>query len=226
MNFSLYVLLFTIYSFIGWSYEVILTLIKKKKFVNRGFLIGPYCPIYGVGVLFVTTLLNDYLDKPLGLFILSVVICSLVEYIGSFLLEKIFKTSWWDYSSQRFNINGRICLETMIPFGLGCLLIMYIVNPFFIKILNLIPELILNILAIILVIGLLIDFIISFKIIWKFKKISDDAKKDNTEKVTEYVKNEILKRKKKLYTRLINAFPNLKILKKIEEITNGKNNNN
>lgn len=226
MNFSLYVLLFIIYSFIGWSYEVILTLIKKKKFVNRGFLIGPYCPIYGVGVLFVTTLLNDYLDKPLGLFILSVVICSLVEYIGSFLLEKIFKTSWWDYSSQRFNINGRICLETMIPFGLSCLLIMYIVNPFFIKILNLIPELILNILAIILVIGLLIDFIISFKIIWKFKKISDDAKKDNTEKVTEYVKNEILKRKKKLYTRLINAFPNLKILKKIEEITNGKNNNN
>lgn len=226
MNFSLYVLLFIIYSFIGWSYEVILTLIKKKKFVNRGFLIGPYCPIYGVGVLFVTTLLNDYLDKPLGLFILSVVICSLVEYIGSFLLEKIFKTSWWDYSSQRFNINGRICLETMIPFGLGCLLIMYIVNPFFIKILNLIPELILNILAIILVIGLLIDFIISFKIIWKFKKISDDAKKDNTEKVTEYVKNEILKRKKKLYTRLINAFPNFKILKKIEEITNGKNNNN
>lgn len=218
MSLSLYFLLFLIYSFIGWFYEVLLTLVKKKKFINRGFLIGPYCPIYGVGSLFVIFLLNDYLDKPFGLFILSMVICSIVEYTGSFLLEKIFKTSWWDYSSQKFNINGRICLETMIPFGLGCMLIMYIVNPFFVSILIKIPKVVANIIAVILLILFIIDFTVSFQIIWKFKKISDDAKKDNTEKVTEYVKKEILNRKKVLYTRLINAFPNLKVLKRMQNL--------
>lgn len=218
MSLSLYFLLFLIYSFIGWFYEVLLTLVKKKKFINRGFLIGPYCPIYGVGSLFVIFLLNDYLDKPFGLFILSMVICSIVEYTGSFLLEKIFKTSWWDYSSQKFNINGRICLETMIPFGLGCMLIMYIVNPFFVSILIKIPKVVANITAVILLILFIIDFTVSFQIIWKFKRISDDAKKDNTEKVTEYVKNEILNRKKVLYTRLINAFPNLKVLKRMQNL--------
>lgn len=218
MNLSLCFLLFLIYSFIGWFYEVLLTLVKKKKFINRGFLIGPYCPIYGVGSLFVIFLLNDYLDKPFGLFILSMVICSIVEYTGSFLLEKIFKTSWWDYSSQKFNINGRICLETMIPFGLGCMLIIYIVNPFFVSILIKIPKVVANIIAVILLILFIIDFTVSFQIIWKFKKISDDAKKDNTEKVTEYVKKEILNRKKVLYTRLINAFPNLKVLKRMQNL--------
>lgn len=226
MNLSLYFVLFLIYAFIGWTFEVILSLVTKKKFINRGFLIGPYCPIYGVGALFVILLLRNYLDRPFGLFILSMVICSIVEYTGSFLLEKIFKTSWWDYSSKKFNINGRICLETMIPFGGGCLIIMYIVNPFLMKLLNSIPLIILNIIAILLLILFIIDFIVSLRIIWNFKKISDNAKIDNTERVTEYVKNEILKRRKALYTRLINAFPNLRIIRKIEELKNGKNNNN
>lgn len=214
MSISGYFILFLIYSVIGWTIEVIGSFYKLKKFVNRGFLIGPYCPIYGIGALLVTSLLDDYLDGPLGLFVLSMVVCSLTEYIASYLLEKIFKTSWWDYSNKRFNINGRICLETMIPFGVGCLLIMYVLNPFFTKIINSIPANILNIIAIILFISFVFDIIISFKIIWKFKKISDDTKKDNTEKVTEYVKKEILKKKKLLYTRLINAFPKLKVLKR------------
>lgn len=225
MNLILYFILFLIYSLLGWIFEVTLSLVTKKKFINRGFLIGPYCPIYGIGSLFVIFLLNNYLDRPFGLFILSMVICSIVEYTGSFLLEKLFKTSWWDYSSKKFNINGRICLETMIPFGCGCLLIMYIINPFLLKTLNLISTSILNIIAIILFILFVIDFIISFRIILNFKKISDDAKKDSTEKVTEYVKNELLKRRKILYRRLINAFPNLKVLKRIE-VKNGKNNSN
>lgn len=224
MIYSLYIVLFLIYSIIGWLMEVIFALIEEKKFINRGFLIGPYCPIYGTGVLLVTFLLDDYLDKPLGLFILSIVICSLVEYIVSFLLEKIFNTSWWDYSDKKFNINGRICLETMIPFGLGCLLIMYVVNPFFVDILSKIPDYIINIIAIFFIVIFITDVIISIRIIFKFKKISDDHKTDSTEKVTEYVKNEILRRKKILYTRLINAFPNLKLVQKIEEIKNGKSN--
>ncbi len=214
MNISFYFVLFMMYSFIGWLVEVINLFIVKRKFVNRGFLIGPYCPIYGVGSLLVILLLKDYIDRPLGLFVLSIVICSIIEYGGSFLLEKIFNTSWWDYSNKKFNINGRICLETMIPFGVGCLFIMYILNPFLSNIINGIPSNILNILAIILFIVYIIDNNISFKIIWKFKKFSQNAKIDSTEIVTEYVKEEILKKKKILYTRLIKAFPKLKVLRK------------
>ena len=216
MNISSYFILYMMYSCIGWILEVIDSFIEHKKFVNRGFLIGPYCPIYGKGALLVTFLLQDYLDKPIGLFVLSMVICAIIEYIGSYILEKLFNTSWWDYSHKKFNINGRICLSTMLIFGVGCTIVMYITNPFFIKILS-ISNNILNILALILAIIYITDFIISFRIIWKFKKISDNSKKDSTIKVTEYVREEIIKKKNILYKRLINAFPNLKVLKDKKE---------
>ncbi len=110
----LYILLFFLYSFLGWCLEVLCKLVSEKKFVNRGFLIGPYCPIYGYGAILMSVLLQKYLDDPFTLFIMIVLICSVLEYFTSFFLEKIFHTRWWDYTKYRFNINGRICLETMI----------------------------------------------------------------------------------------------------------------
>ena len=206
-------LLFIIYSFIGWCLEVILVLLTKKKFINRGFLIGPYCPIYGIGSLLVIYLLNNYLYEPITLFILSIVICSVIEYSVSLILEKLFKTSWWDYTNKKFNINGRICLETMIPFGIGCMCIMYIVNPFITNIIGSIPTNILDIIAIVIFIIFLTDIIISLKIIINFRDISNNAKVDSTEKVTKYVKKILLEKRNALYTRFINAFPNMKIIK-------------
>ena len=206
-------LLFMIYSFLGWLMEVLLKLIVEKKFINRGFFIGPYCPIYGTGVLLAIKLLTKFLDEPIVVFILAMVICSLVEYYTSFILEKVFHTSWWDYSDKKYNINGRICLEFMIPFGLGCLLVLYVVNPFITNLLNQIPENILNIRAIVLFIIFLIDVIVSLVLIIRFSKISVNAKEDNTEKVTAYVKNVIINKGKTLYTRFINAFPNMKVFK-------------
>ena len=135
MNYDIRILflLFLMYSFTGWAIEVIGKLIEKGKFVNRGFLVGPYCPIYGVGCLSMILLLNRYINDPFTLFIMSILLFSFLEYFTSYFMEKIFKIRWWDYSRRKFNINGRICLETMIPFGLGGMLIMYIVNPFFFK---------------------------------------------------------------------------------------------
>ena len=136
---SLLFLLFITYSFIGWCMEVGCKLVELKKFINRGFLIGPYCPIYGWGCILIIILLNKYTNDPLVLFIMAIVICSILEYFTSYFMEKLFKARWWDYSRRKFNINGRICLETMIPFGLlGCL-IMYFVNPFFVSIYSKIP---------------------------------------------------------------------------------------
>ena len=125
-----YFLLFVIYSVIGWIMEVIYTLVIDKKFTNRGFLVGPYCPIYGVGAVLIIILLSGYKERPIGLFVLAIVICSILEYFTSYIMEKLFKARWWDYSNRKFNINGRICLETMVPFGVIACLIVYIVNPF------------------------------------------------------------------------------------------------
>lgn len=112
-----YCILFFIFSFLGWVMEVTLTLITDKKFVNRGFLLGPCCPIYGCGCLLLNLLLQNYVNNIIVLFILTMFTCSLLEYITSFLMEKIFKLRWWDYSQMRFNLNGRICLEGFFIFG-------------------------------------------------------------------------------------------------------------
>lgn len=220
-------LLFLIYSFLGWFMEVTLQFIEKKRFVNRGFLIGPYCPIYGWGCLAIILLLYKYKDDFLTLFCMAIVICSILEYSTSFIMEKVFHTRWWDYSDKKFNINGRICLDTMLPFGiLGCF-VLYIMNPFFTNILNHFPTPVLNITACILFIIFLIDNIISFKVILKIRTTIRNVEKDATEEITRKVKS-ILTKQGILYRRLINAFPTIKntkeylvnLRKKIDEDIN------
>lgn len=124
---------FFIYGFLGWCCEVIYAAIIDGKFVNRGFLNGPICPIYGFGVLFVLTLLEPIRENFLFLFIGSVILTSALEFITGFLLEKVFKMKWWDYSNERFNIHGYICLKFSIIWGLACLIVVDIIHPFFMK---------------------------------------------------------------------------------------------
>ena len=133
-------LLFFIYSCIGWIVEVIDQRIEIGKWVNRGFLIGPYCPIYGVGSLLIIFLLDKYRNDILVLFILITLICSILEYVTSYLMEKIFHIRWWDYSNHKYNINGRICLSTMIPFGLGGVLLITYLNPFILSLIDKVPN--------------------------------------------------------------------------------------
>ena len=233
-SFAVYFLLFIIYSFMGWLMEVILTLFKQHKFVNRGFLIGPYCPIYGYGCLLIILLLKKYMDSPITLFIMAIVICSILEYMTSLIMEKLFNARWWDYSDKKFNINGRICLETMLPFGILGLLIIYIVNPFYMGILEKINSTILIVLAIFILILFIVDNVISFNVVTSLKTEIKKAEHDQTEEITKKIK-EILSHKSKLHKRLVDAFPHIKtrseflkdIQDKIEEkITKIKNLNN
>lgn len=113
---EIYYLLFFIYSVIGWIIEVTNIFITKKKFINRGFLIGPYCPIYGFGGILMTILLEKYYENIILTFIFSIFICAMLEYFTSYLLEKIFNARWWNYSNRKFNINGRICFGNLIIF--------------------------------------------------------------------------------------------------------------
>lgn len=202
-----YFLLFLIYSFIGWLIEVIEKLIEKHKFINRGFLIGPICPIYGHGCILMILTLSRYKDNPLTLFIYAIFICSLLEYFTSYFMEKIFKARWWDYSTKRFNLNGRICAETMIPFGILGTLVICVINPIFEYLLNLFNFETIKITAIVLFIIYIIDYTISLIIMFGFKGTLKTVEKDGTEEITKKVKK-ILINKNVLYKRLVEAFPN------------------
>lgn len=205
-----YFLLFIIYSTCGWIMEVVLSFIQHKKFINRGFLIGPYCPIYGCGAIIMTLTLNKYLNDWLALFMMAILVCSILEYSTSYFMEKIFHARWWDYNKKKFNINGRICLETMIPFGIMGCLAMYVVNPFFISLLRMIPETILILISCIIFVIFVVDNIVSFKIISNFTKTTKKVAKDSTEEITKKVR-EILLSKSALSRRLVNAFPRFRV---------------
>lgn len=203
-----YFLLFIIYAFVGWCMEVTLVSIQNKRFVNRGFLIGPYCPIYGFGALFITIFLGRYEYDPVVLFVMAVVACGILEYLTSWAMEIIFKARWWDYSKRKFNINGRVCLENLALFGIASCVIIYVTNPFIIKYLRMIPSVVQNVLIGALVAIHLVDNIVSYKIILNLKKVSNEIK-DDTIEISEKVKN-IIHSKSRLYRRLVNAFPNIK----------------
>ena len=223
-NIATYFLLFMIYSIAGWLMEVTCKSIQAKRFVNRGFMLGPYCPIYGWGAIMITILLRKYVNDWLILFIMSIITCGILEYLTSYVLEKLFHARWWDYSKRKYNINGRICLETLIPFGILGLVIMYVTNPFIFAQLAKIPSHILNIIGGIAITLFGIDGIISFVVASKVRttwtKLNKDGEKmDNTEQMTAKVK-EILLGKSILHRRLVHAYPNLQatLKKKKEEI--------
>lgn len=209
---EIYFLLFLTYSFLGWCMEVICKLIQTKKFIDRGFLIGPYCPIYGWGAITITILLKRYMEDPLALFVMSTIICSIIEYFTSYLMEKKYHARWWDYSNKKFNINGRICLETLIPFGILGVIIMYATNPILFNLYNKIPQLAIHILSGTLFITFIVDNIISANVIKGINIEGSKLIKDNTEEITEKVK-QILRQKSWLHRRLMNAYPNLKNIK-------------
>lgn len=219
VDIRIYFLLFMIYAVMGWCLEVIGKLIESRKLVNRGFLIGPYCPIYGYGAILITFLLKKYTEDPIALFIMAILVCGVLEYLTSYFMEKIFKARWWDYSQKKFNINGRVCLDTIIPFGLLGLFIMYVTNPFFLEILGKLPEILLNILFWGLLVIYITDTIVSTVVISYIKKALKFVGRelDNTEEITKKIK-EVLTQKSALHRRLLKAYPKLEAVKlKIKE---------
>ncbi len=214
-----YILLFFIYAFIGWCIEVVAKIIDDRKFVNRGFLIGPILPIYGIGVLLIL-LVTKQSDNFVIVFLKAIGVCSILEYFTSWSMEVFFKTRWWDYSRRKFNINGRICLETMIPFGIFGLVLMYILNPFILKALYLLPYPLLIFLGLTIFIIFITDCLFSFQAIYSIQKVSKEVQskiwlqKDNTEKITRLVQKRIEKSSIALNKRLIHAFPHLEFLRR------------
>lgn len=121
---------FVLYSLIGWLWETVYCSIDERKFIYRGFLSGPYCPIYGFGVVILLEVLSPVKGNVAALFVLSLVVMSIFEYIVSLVLEKVFHQRWWDYSGEKFNIRGRISLKSSLFWAAMSLVIVYVLQPF------------------------------------------------------------------------------------------------
>lgn len=209
-EFKIYFLLFMTYSFIGWIIEIIDRFKVNKRIVNRGFLIGPYVPIYGCCAILMVLLLRS-VRNPITMFAYCILIASTGEYLTSYIMEKVFHARWWDYSDYKYNLNGRICLINCLGFGiLGFILIKYL-NNFLYNIYSNLNMTTLNIIFYTLITIFTIDLIVSFIVIFKVKKMSLKFRNpDNTNEITKKV-HEILKNNP-LMKRLFMAFPNVKLI--------------
>lgn len=143
MHFTFYQLcwFYFIYSFIGWCGEVCAAAVKKKKFINRGFVSGPFCPIYGAGAAAFAVFLPELTENPFFLFMGGVILASFIEFTTGALLEKLFHKKWWDYSEIRFNFEGYICARYSLLWGGFALLLVYFVNPALAALLDMLPHL-------------------------------------------------------------------------------------
>lgn len=141
-GFSLYQTLayFLIYSCLGWCLEVVYAAVTTGKLVNRGFLNGPVCPIYGFGMVIVLYALTPLVDNTLLLYLGGVILPSALELVGGWALYKLYRTRWWDYSDYPFNIGGYICLEFCLLWGVGTLVVMRIVHPVIANLVAMIPR--------------------------------------------------------------------------------------
>jgi uncharacterized membrane protein len=227
---------FIIYSFLGWVMESIVRSISEKKLINTGFLRGPFCPIYGIGAIILFLFLDQFENKPVMLFFIAITTLTIWEYLVGVLLEKMFHTKYWDYSNQKFNFQGRICLTNSICWGiLGVIFVKYI-HPFIQQIVDRVDSNLLYYVISIITVVFLVDMIVSIvkiknikvtleKIEQLNKEIKEKAKEirkltkeaeKNTEKQTtmENVKNLIEQLKRKRNRIILRLYKNVYRLKK------------
>ena len=229
------IIYFITYSFLGWVMESIFRSISEKKIINTGFLKGPFCPIYGVGAIIMLLFLKRFSDNLTVLFIVSVVVLTIWEYLVGVLLEKLFHTKYWDYSKNKFNFQGRICLTNSIFWGiLGVVFVKYI-HPAIENLIEKIDVRILIFVYSILGIVILVDMITSIVKVKNIKvtlekieklnnEIREKLKEENVQYIIEqlkYKRNKTILRLYKNVYRLKKAFPAINT-KEITEVLSKK----
>ncbi|MGN0459451.1 MAG: putative ABC transporter permease [Ruminococcus sp.] len=232
-----YFLWFMIYSIMGWIYETILCSVEARRFINRGFLNGPYCPIYGSGAVLLIFCLGK-ITNPFLIFFLGVLITCTLEYLTSFFMEKLFHARWWDYSERKFNINGRVCLLGAVVFGSFSVILLKLIHPVICHYTKLIPPLALHIITISALVIFVADNIVT---ITGFSGFNKKLKELNTalEQLKSTVSNKIhlpansdspthiYQRFSKKFNiqqrRMIHAFPKLKPLKYSKDFSELRN---
>ena len=203
------ILLFFIYAFAGWCMEVILKYRQYHRFINRGFLTGPVCPIYGCGAVLITVVIGSLSSVESGLvmtFALSFVICGAVEYLTSLVLEKIFHARWWDYSTKPMNLHGRVWIGNLLLFGVAGVGIIHILNPALYRFLGLFSLKAREVVSVILLVVIAADFVISYFVLKLVKVGVDSSEADNTEEISKEIR-QLLTNKSYFYSRFADAYP-------------------
>ncbi len=193
-NYYTLFLIFFIYAVLGYIVESSLVSITKKEITfSRGFLIGPYLPVFGFGGLIMTVFFSKYQDNLAVLFMMSMLTCLILEYTTSYILEKIFNLRWWDYSAKKYNLNGRICLNTGVMFGIGGIISIRIINPIIERMFCVALPNVLSITAILLTGIFVIDLYLSVTTIVRLKSSFSRRNKDSTREVKRKVIEELKK---------------------------------
>lgn len=251
MVYSFYHILwfFVLYACIGWCVEVAYATVETGKFVNRGFLSGPVCPIYGFGVVGVILCLTPFQDNILVLFIGSVILTSFLEFMTGFVLEKVFHSKWWDYSEVPFNLCGYICLKFSLLWGAACVFVLNVIHPLLFKLVLITPYPLGVTLLCLCLAAFAVDGSVTIATMLKFRRrirlldelsgklreLSDnmgEAISDNMTDILEYGDDmkELVQKYKALlenkqfgHGRLLRAFPQLQLIRHNEVLEKLKN---
>lgn len=229
-GFLYFYLRFMIYSMLGFLIETVSILINYKRIsLHRGFFIGPYLPIFGFGGIIINYGLAKYENDLLALFILSMVFCTILEYLSSYILEKIFKLRWWNYYDKKFNLNGRVCLQNAIGFGVASIFVLKIFNPVVFGFVDSLSKTTIMTISIILMIIFIIDMMVTLYTLIKLQLNTQEYfHKDATKAIKKEIK-ENFKKHGFLYRRIFKSYPSItednKNIKDIENIVSKEANN-
>ncbi len=213
----------------GWILEVVIRTLETGEFEDRGFLNSPICPIYGFGVLIVYTTLSP-LKSVFVTFILSVILCSVIELSVGLLLQRLFHAKWWDYSHEKFNYKGYICLKVSLLWGVGCLLVVKTIHPIIIKLVDYIPYNVGNIILSVVILVLIIDTSCSVSEVLNFnnklKQMEKISRKlnDSSIKIGGNISGEVQEIKQK-YDKLLEQAKETRFIKSFPDMTSIKYNN-
>lgn len=206
---------FILFSVIGYVAEMITCAIVEKRWTNRGFFCGPIIPIYGVGSLALIWILSPFKDNVLLIALLGMLITTILEYLTSYVLEKIFHNKWWDYKKEKFNINGRICLKNSLLFAIGTPIILMIIDPYVSGLLRQIKDPALYIISAIIFVIFLLDVIYSCVVAYNLRHrliIVENLKNEKLARIPGMLERMLKTRLRgmtKYPKRLLNAFPNI-----------------
>lgn len=209
----MYIIMFFVFAVAGWVMEVGLFLIEDRVFVNRGFLIGPYCPIYGCGVVAATLLLGGDIVRQgtvAETFFAGMVLCGALEYFTSWFMERHYHARWWDYSSKPMNLHGRIWIGNLILFGIACVVIVHWIAPAYFRIMYSCPKTVLYISAVAVAVIFFADYSVSFSLMSKVKRTIDSQIGDNTAEISRKV-HATLRSQSVLIRRIHEAFSEMQV---------------
>ena len=209
-----FVIMLFIFSVLGWIMEVTLKFIQYRRFINRGFLIGPYCPLYGFGVVGVTILVGGLIGRAgtyPETFMAGFIICGFLEYMTSFYMEKMFHARWWDYSNKPMNLHGRIWIGNLILFGIASVIIVKFIDPYYFNYIETVNPFAVSIIAWMIIILMVGDYVLSHMLMNIVKKEIDNSTGDNTEEISRQI-HELLRNRSALQRRILQAYPDFKVL--------------